>query len=229
MKVLVCTPAYGGLLTTEYFESFYRTLMWSMEAGHQLGIYQPARESLITRARNTCASRALQSAEKWDKLLFIDADIGFKPDDVKLLIESKKEIVGLSCPIKTYPIQLNFNVFEEQSKFFHGQQRSKEQMQAMSIAYGDVEVPVKHLGTAFLMIDCDVLKALSLHAKSYIVIDPVTGQSELVWDFFKTGVDNDVYLSEDWWFCKFAKEHGFTTFLNTQSIVTHTGPHCFKA
>lgn len=229
MKIFVATPAYAGQLTTSYFESFYRTIVWAMESGHQIGIYQPSNESLITRARNACASRALQSPEKWDKLLFIDADIGFRPEDVELLINSDKKIVGLSCPFKSYPIQLNFNVYPEQQQFFAGQSRSKEQMQAMSIAYGDKEVPVRHLGTAFLMIDCEVFKKLSIHTKSYLVTDPNTGKTETMWDFFKTGVDNDIYLSEDWYFCKFAKEHGFTTYLNTSSVVTHSGPHKFEA
>jgi hypothetical protein len=36
------------------------------------------------------------------------------------------------------------------------------------------------------------------------------------------------HISEDFWFCRKAKEHGFTTFLDPSITCYHHGAHTFK-
>lgn len=45
----------------------------------------------------------------------------------------------------------------------------------------------------------------------------------IMYDVFKTDVENEVYLSEDFYICKQLKQLGYKIFVDDTVITTHTG------
>lgn len=99
-KPLICTPCYGGLLTQQYVQG-YASLIHSLEkSGCQYVPLIFGGESLITRARNRAVAEFIRS--DCTHLLFIDADIGFKAEDVGKLYQMNEEVVCGAYPLKSY-------------------------------------------------------------------------------------------------------------------------------
>lgn len=207
-SVLIATPAYGGMMTVPYVESLMSTWDWFGQQGIQAATYFISNESLITRARNTCATLCLDNGI--DKLLFIDADIGWKSEDVQRLYESEKKIIGGLYPHKTYPIQLNWNP------------------DPATVENDKGEIEVTHIATGFLMIDREVLEVMSGSVPSYESTH-MNGKRQRYYDFFGVGAYRGDYESEDWKFCRLAKECGFSCWANLRTVLTHTGTHTWRA
>lgn len=199
-----------------------------MQDGHQFGIFQTKSESLINRARNQCASVAITSQDNYDKLLFIDADIGFEYSDIQSLIASDKAIIGGAYPLKKYPISFNFNPLESDLDLFNGFERTYGDIGKLVERHATKEVRVKNIGTGFLMIDCNVLRVLSGKVPSYEFHGNGSTMNNKNWDFFPSGVLGNSYLSEDYYFEYMALLEGYGTYLHSDVILSHFGGHSFK-
>ncbi len=83
--VFVATPTYGGLATTSFITSLLtlQTAFIQLNIGLHVSFYS---DSLVTRARNELVS-SFVAHEKATHLMFIDADIGFSPDEVLRLLQ----------------------------------------------------------------------------------------------------------------------------------------------
>jgi hypothetical protein len=95
-KIFVATPMYGGMCTGQYCKSSADLAILSSKYGMDVRFFYLYNESLITRARNYLVDEFLRS--DCTHLMFIDADIGFDPDDVIALsviaeTGSDKEVV----------------------------------------------------------------------------------------------------------------------------------------
>ncbi len=194
---------------------------------YDIGLYTLSGESLIQRGRNHCAQVAL--TQSWDKLFFIDADAGWTWPMFKQIVDSPHPITAGLCPLKVYPISLNYLPFAEDEKYFVNAQRSVESTKKMTVANGSPLVKVPFVGTAFMCIDRSVLMKLAETCDDYVYPNPVTGQPESHWDFFKVQAIAGTYLSEDWGFCHLARKAGFDIHINTEVIISHTGNHTFRA
>lgn len=209
MKVLIATPAYGGLVTCDYVNSVVALILKFQSIGVDSVHRMIGNESLVPRARNNLATYALN--EGFDKLLFIDADLRFTPDDVLRLFIGP-HIVGGTYPLKNYPITLNYNAIDPEAK---------------PDATGLLEVA--HVPTGLLLINKCVLKLLSHHVRKYSTFAADTGATAEVFEFFPSGATADGrYLSEDWAFCELASEHGYPIYLQTKSVADHIGSHRFS-
>lgn len=226
MKVLICTPAFGGLITTQYTTSLLGTLSALRNKQIPYEVYFLANESLIPRARNKCAKYALDN--HFTDLLFIDADMIWSPDWVIKLLESRFSIIGGTYPVKQFPLRLNFNALPEHSEDW-GRDRSVEQYVRFVQKYAEEDgtVQVRHLPTGFLKIETVALSVLKEHVKTYSSFEFNTLQT--YYDFFPTGVNAyGDYLSEDWGFCEIAQKDGlFPIILQTDAVPAHTGTFHF--
>ena len=214
MKILLATPAFGGILTTRYFDSFLKTMGAISEAGHEMSVITMDRDALISRARNALATLALEN--NFDKLLFIDSDTVWEPEHVFMLLNSDKKIIGGTYPYKKFPIKL---VYQPLPKHF-------------VLENGEAEV--LHLPTGFMLIDISVLKAMTKTALQYLWFDEVTKKHKNIYNFFPIGLtkvpDTNIrrYDTEDWGFCSQARGVGFKVFLQTKCVVDHLGLHQFS-
>lgn len=228
-SILIATPCFGGNITYQYTQSLAETITRCMLARQPHGCYFLANESLIGRGRNRCAHIALSRGI--DKLLFIDADIGWSFADVERLLKSKKSVVGGVYPLKKYPIELAMNALPEHEEVFPHRERTTTQLAELGKQFGNErgEVEVRHIPTGFMLIDCSVFEKLKKHVPSYVVREQ--GKEDTVmWDFFPSGVNTDDggYESEDWAFCSLVRKHlDCGVWVNAKTVLTHTGTHTF--
>lgn len=222
MRILIGTPAFGGLVTTQYLQSLIPAVSLLSSQGHQVEIHMQANESLISRGRNTCAMYAIKNG--FDKLLFIDADMIFTAESVDLLVRSKKKVVGGTYPLKAHPITLNFNPLPHQRDLF-GEHRQQDNYIEWVAKYADStgEAEVMHIPTGFMLIDMEVFAKLSYVVPWYNTFHPEHKTTEQAFDFFPVRVVEHEYESEDWSFCSLAREAGFPIYLQTRAVNGHTG------
>lgn len=226
MKLLIATPAYGGLLTTGYAHSALQTKDFLSRNNIDVHFYFIDNESLIQKGRNQCASYALK--EKYDRIIFIDADIRWTVDDIVYLINSSRLVIGGTYPCKAVPIRLSFNPLPKDIDLYFGGvcdrgvkgfRKFKE-----SCADENGEVEVLHVPTGFLQIRIEVLQKLAESVPQYM------SAGNLQYNFFPVRVTPEGVLeSEDWGFCSLCREHGIPVYMQTKSVLAHTGSYEFKA
>lgn len=254
MKILICTPCAGGQASTNYFLPLITDAMMALEKlklnekarikgkelPYEIGFYTLSAESLISRGRNHCAQVALSGG--WDRLFFIDADVGWTWPQFKTVVDNCDASKGLgistgACPLKRYPIQLNYWPLDEDLFFYEKTEgpdgkkipmRTPQGMIHHSHTLESALVEVKYMGTAFMCIDVQVFEDLKPFAVPYMYPNPHTGVEVEHWDFFPMGPKDGKFIGEDWGFCHLARENGHKVWLNANVCVTHTGVHTFQ-
>lgn len=233
LRILVGTPAAGGLITLQYFLSMMQTvnrLSVNRKEGERLidiGIYTLGNESLISRGRDHIAAVALY--QKWDKLFFIDADAGWTFEQFYAVATSEQPLVAGVCPLKIYPISMNYLPKEEDEHHYKENVRSLESLVKMRNGHGKAEINIGFVGTAFMCIDvAKVLLPLSEIAAPFKYPNPETGKNRTQWQFFPTTPIGGEATSEDWGFIHLARKVGIEPYINADVVITHTGTHTFS-
>ena len=227
MRILIATPAYGGMLTTRYLHAMRESTYGAIRDGVDLSLYTMSNESLINRARNTCAAIALEHS--FDRLMFIDGDVGWKWQDLLALVRSDKLVVGGTYPKKSLPISLNYNAIPSRFPGFNNKRKSIEDHQLLK-QYADPvtgEIEMQHIPTGFMMIDVSVFRTLIGKVPSYQNSEGLGDMPRVIHDFFPVRVHNGIMESEDWAFCTICRDHGIPIYLNTNIICDHTGTYTF--
>ncbi len=99
VHILIGTPCYAGLVHEEYLKSMLQLTSLLLREQIQYTLFTSAKESLITRARNTVVAHFLADSS-FTHLLFIDSDIGFPADCVLRLLKAAYPVVGCVYPQK---------------------------------------------------------------------------------------------------------------------------------
>ncbi len=198
--IFLATPCYGGLITERYLASVLALQPAAAAAGLALEIQTLGDDALITRVRNRLVRRFLDGA--LSHLLFVDADIGFRPEAVLRLKAFAADVVGGIYPVKRVdPAALA------------GHADCPARAYDYVVGWGDADAVdgrdgfarARWLGAGFLMIARPVLEALGA-------------------GWFDTAIDDGVYLSEDYAFCRRAAAAGFGVWADLMSRLSHTGP-----
>lgn len=211
-KIHICMPCYGGMLTESVFMSFIKWGNVCRQLGIDWTIETMTNESLVTRARNTMVAKFLATEES-THLVFIDADIGWEPWHLLLLINHDVDVAGGLYPMKTLPIQWVVNGVP-------GGQRSED---------GNI-VEVSKTGTGFMAIKRHVFEKLNAHPavvpfKNDIGLDPALDQNMKT--YFDTDVREGRYYSEDWTFCENWRDMGGQIWVDKRVLLKHTGTYVF--
>src|SRR5246127_2601452 len=100
IHLVVATPCFGGQVSSIYASSVF-TLQRALHgmSNVDLTLHMRDGDALITRARANLVTLFLDDPAA-THLLFVDADIGFTPQQVFRLIESGAEVVAGVYPIK---------------------------------------------------------------------------------------------------------------------------------
>ena len=211
-KVHICMPCYGGQLTESTFMSFIR---WSNTA-RQLGINYTVEtltnESLISRARNTMVAKFLSNPDS-THLMFIDADIGWEPWHLLLLLHHDKDVIGGMYPLKGLPVKWCVNGIEG------GEEEDMGRVQEVS-----------KTGTGFMCIKRHVFEKLVDHPATIPFINDIGLPEELNKDmrtFFDTDVREGRYYSEDWTFCENWRDLGGKVWIDKRVLLKHTGTYTY--
>src|ERR1700719_3446713 len=99
-NLVVATPCFGGQISVLYAASLFKlqTLLRAYGDFNLKVIFKDG-DALITRARASLVAQFLDDPAA-THLLFIDADIGFEPDQVMRLINCKADVCAAVYPIK---------------------------------------------------------------------------------------------------------------------------------
>jgi hypothetical protein len=169
-------------------------------------------ESLISRARNTLTSKFLYTKES-THLMFIDADIGWEPWHLLVMINARKDVIGGLYPMKSLPVKWCVNGIP-------GQVEDPESSL----------IEVTKTGTGFLLIKRDVFDKLNAHPAvrpftNDIGLDPALNQ--YMKTYFDTAVREGRYYSEDWTFCENWRDIGGQVWVDKRVLLKHVGTYTF--
>ena len=237
-NIFVATPMYGGMCIGNYASALMQMPLICSRAGVKMYYTYMMNESLITRARNSLAHDFLASDAT--HLMFIDADIGFNPNDI---IEMIKRDVDICCGL--YPKkEIHWQrVADAVGKGVPADQLKDHVGTFVVNLVGNerTEVKINELleiqngGTGFMLIKREVFEALADKVPEYsndmyMAVD-TERKPKTIKEFFATSIDpdsNNRLLSEDYHFCKLARTHGFKVYAAPWVQLSHTGTYVFS-
>lgn len=206
MSVLFATPCYGGQVTAQHFRSCLDTKEVLTQVGLKHDWLIMWNESLVQRARNNLAKEFLET--DYQKLMFLDADIEFTADDVSKVWNLQADIaVGVYTMKKIgagYAAWVKGKLVKDLDKF-------------------NEPINVDYAGTGFMMIDRSVFEKMRDLDPSKIH-EEGTGTS---YAWFDPRVDDGIYLSEDYAFCKDARAIGYDITMDPSVKLIHHGHHAY--
>jgi hypothetical protein len=237
IHLVVATPCFGGQVSSIYASSIFalqRALRGKSNVDFKVHLRDG--DALITRARANLVTLFLDDPQA-SHLLFVDADIGFTPDQVFRLIESGADVVAGVYPIK----RVNW------AKARRALDANRMDLPAASLDYVlEVDNPdqvtvvngftrVRYAGTGFLMIRRHVLEKMCRHP-AYAPLqffrehshDALAGSVNR-FALFECMIDPETgtYLSEDFAFCKRWTDIGGEIWADLDSRLDHVGPSVF--
>lgn len=212
-RVHICMPCYGGMLTEQVFMSFIKWSNTCRQLGIDWTLETMTNESLISRARNTLVAKFLNNPDS-THLFFVDADIGWEPWQLLVLLNHQKDVVGGLYPMKTLPIKWVVNGVEGAETEDNGNL-----------------LEVSKTGTGFMLIKRDVFDKVkehddTIHFNNDIGLDPALDKN--MYTFFDTVVRDGRYYSEDWDFCEKFRDLGGKIWVDKRVLLRHTGTFVFN-
>ncbi|MEJ5977909.1 hypothetical protein WG901_14765 [Novosphingobium sp. PS1R-30] len=105
LRLFIGTPMYSGQCCSVFALSLAQLTALCTQIGVELRFFFACHEALITKARNVTADEFLRSGD--DALMFIDADIGFDPQDVLrlLALQTGREGAAFDVIAAPYPVK----------------------------------------------------------------------------------------------------------------------------
>jgi hypothetical protein len=193
-------------------------------------------DALITRARQNIVADFLTN-EAATHLIFIDADIGFEPEQVFRLMDFGRDVTAAIYPIKSIDWQ----------KVSASAEAKRTPLESAALSYmiqfvdgehiqvDDGFTRVAYAGTGFLMIRRHVLISMIerypelRYAHDHKPKDKLSG-SKWRCALFNCMIDEEsgTYLSEDFSFCKRWSAMGGEIWADLQSRLTHVGTISFR-
>jgi hypothetical protein len=192
-KIAVCIPTYNTI-SSVFFVWFSETLeIWRKK--YYVKVFTISTQP-VDYARNKLINLVLTNDEKFDFIFFIDSDNFFSPDYLDILIKHDLDIVSGLYFARVHP----YNPVAFKS---NGQDIDI----IRDFKLGEL-MEVDSIGLGCCLIKPEVF-------------------TKLKFPYFKFEISNNEkglkYMSEDRYFCKLAKEAGFSVFLDTKVLCRHYG------
>ncbi len=237
IHLVVATPCFGGQVSSIYASSIFQ-LQRAVRAKSNIDLKVLMRDgdALITRARANLVTLFLDDPAA-THFLFVDADIGFAPEQVFRLIESGADVVAGVYPIK----RVNWDKARRALESNRPNAPSAALDYVLEIDDPDHVVVVngftrvRYAGTGFLMIRRHVLEKMCAHP-AYASLqffrehshDALAGSPNR-FALFECMIDpsTGTYLSEDFAFCKRWTDIGGEIWADLESRLDHVGPSVF--
>jgi hypothetical protein len=232
-KVMVATPMYGGMGNALYFSSLLRLQDQLIHRGAQMQHAFMSNESLIDRGRNGLVDTFLTESDA-EFFLFIDADIEFRPEDILVMMCQDKDVICGPYPKK----HINWPVIVAAVQ--HGIVDPKK----LSRLVGeyvftplepdtrmDMFIKVAEAGTGMMLIKREVFhKMKEAFPENHYESDANQhrDQKKVMHAYFRTGIKDNRYLSEDYYFCHKWREIGGDVWLFPWAQTTHYGTYGFE-
>lgn len=216
MSLLVAIPCYGGIVSDKTAKGLFNLGKELRTAGLDHGIVTISNESLVTKARSRIVNFFMNTTE-YEYIMFIDADIGFSPDDVFNLLKHQKDIICGAYPMKGIPLRYNYNISNPK------------------IEEGEL-VKIENIGFGFSLIHRRVFEGIHKRYGEELKYFPATNDSSYPptekeyhnsYHYFLELKKDMSFLPEDFSFFERAKRVGYDVWLNTNIKLSHVGSHVY--
>jgi hypothetical protein len=231
LHLVIGTPMYGGMCTSEYTDSLLKLSEAANKSNVKLTTIFLGNESLIQRGRNTIAHHFMNLPDA-THLLFIDADLKFRTEDIVKMIKADKELIIGPVPLKGYDWE------EIRQRAVNGEDDIGRTGGVFNINHlpgiemEDEETPfeIEHGGNAMMMIRRDCLEALEPHTPIYTNGGRSLPDGVEIKDYFRVEVDPERkhLLSEDYFFCHSYRQIGGKVWCAPWCQIGHFGSHLFN-
>ena len=231
--VMIATPCYGGLLNQGWVESIIQLTTYAPQNDFAVTTVMNGHDSLITRSRNKLVSVFLDNPQA-THLMFIDADIVFKPEYIKRMLAFDQDVVAGMYPVKN----IDWSAVQKKlSPNMTQDQLQEAGLNLVGLPYPKPEgeerdgfVTAAYAGTGFKLIKRGVFEKMiaAFPETKYSVAQTfprTTANSGNQYALFDCFIDKmtGVYLSEDFAFCQRWRQIGGKIWLDTKSPLTHIG------
>ena len=236
--VLIGTPCYGGLVAQNYMESILQLMVYAARSDFDVSLALNGHDSLITRSRNTIVASFLDMPQA-THLMFIDADIVFQPEYVQRMLKFDQDLVAGMYPIKN----IDWPRLRQQAT----PENSDAQFAEAGLNYvglpcvgADREeregfVTGTYAGTGFKLIKRSVFERL-IAAHPETKYDAAQTwprpkhRSQNQYALFDCMIEpgTNIYLSEDFAFCRRWRQLGGKIWLDTKSRLGHIGSYKYE-
>ena len=230
--IMLSTPCFGGSVGQNYMLSVLELTRAACAGAFDLEVRLLGGDALVTRARSTLAAHFLDRPEA-THLLFVDADIGFAPEQLIRLLACDKDFAAAFYPLK----QVDWAAVP-------GRVVAGEPLQAAGLSYvgslcegDDLRIEAgfataRFAGTGFQLIRRVVFERMiaAYPSLKFTAVDtPGGGRSEHLYALFDPIIDRETgrYRSEDYAFCQRWRDVGGEIWLDLESRLVHTGMQPF--
>jgi hypothetical protein len=216
MSVLIALPCYGGMVSDKTAKGLFNLGKELRTNQIDHGIITLANESLITKGRSRIANFFINNTQ-YEYVMFIDADIGFEPQDVLKLLSYQRDIVCGAYPMKSIPLQYNYNISQPPLA-------------------EDGLIKIDNIGFGFALIHRRVFDKIRENYED-LKYTPALGHSSYPiteaeyhnsYHYFNELKKDMAFLPEDFSFFERANSVGFTSWLDTSIKLCHVGSHVFQ-
>lgn len=232
VKLYLATPCYGCQLSVVFLGSLLSLHAACAQQGVQVMVDLIGNESLVERARNILAARFLESDAT--HLLFIDADIGFRPEAVLRLVKFDKDVTTGIYAKKAFDwamVKRKLEAKEKEPVFQMGLDFNINIEQA-SATITDGFVKVLDSATGFMLIKRAVMERMVEHYRPELhCVNDILGQTIKTYTaIFACMIDPDTrrFLSEDYSFCRRYQQLGGEIWADVASPLCHMGTNVFS-
>ena len=237
-KIFVATPMYGGMCAGFYTQAIIQLLTTCQANGVDVEYSFMFNESLITRARNSLTHTFMQT--DCSHLMFIDADIKFRAEDVIHMIRADRDILCGIYPKKEINWHSVKAAMDRGVPFDQLKSHTGSFVVNLVNYVGEVTVPVNQPveifngGTGFMLIKRSVFDKLGESVPSYsndvVDLGGKMKQSEPIKEFFTTSIEpgTNRLLSEDYHFCRIWRESGGQVHAAPWCQLSHIGTYAFE-
>jgi hypothetical protein len=235
INLVIATPCFGGQISALYATSLFK-LQARLRSYKDLNLKIMFKDgdALITRARASLVSQFLDDPTA-THLLFIDADIGFEPEQVLRLIQCGADMCAAVYPIK----QIDWGRVKATIEAARPNPAAAALKYVFEVDDPDAVVEksgflkVRYAGTGFLMIQRTALQRMCAqfpqlrYQRDHSVDAAVTSDNRFA--LFECMIAEDgTYLSEDFAFCKRWTDMGGEIWADLASKLNHVGPMTFR-
>lgn len=249
-SLFIMTPMYGGQCTMNFVISFINLIGVCRQFGVQMSYMFLHNESLITRARNRMIDYWMKKSDATHGV-FIDADIGFDPNDLLVALDLDLDIAGFPCVKKSIRWDRVQDLVKKFNTNGHASAGRTFTPEELSQVAGDFilnfdafngrktfnlgEPQLAHsVGTGIMMISRRVIQGLqdnyypdNWYIGSHTDAAALEGK---IFDHFQVGVNPESkdYDSEDYRFCINARKAGYKVWVLPWTKTTHAGTYVFS-
>ena len=245
IKLFLGMPMYGGLLTEPTMHGLLELQSWTLANKIGMRIQTMGNESLITRARNTIVSMMMDQTDfVATHLLFIDADIGFTPQNIERLLCADKDVACGIYPRKHIYLNKIKKILEENPNADEGEIEAKAL--GYNVNFDNPEMlkgengffKVNEAATGMMLVKREVFRTMfkKFPERKYESDQIVNGgsyKSDNCYDLFAVGPYETKgqirYLSEDYYFSRLWTEQcGGEIWADLAMPLTHFGNRAYK-